>query len=183
MCKQHAGTTKRRAKGSKAKYGRPGRRNEITPVVIFEVGFWVYEECLGLNQPEYIKQYQNESPLRSSRIFRPSNTTKPTSNNNANATATLIRRRVHTLAPLMSFQAPRAANPAKAATPMTALISMPVCRGHTLSRTVNTTNVIPSRKYEMEMRDNRKRIEALRGTRFATTTEVISEGVSAGWGC
>lgn len=66
---------------------------------------------------------------------------------------------------------------------MTVLISIPVCRGHTLSRMVDTTNVIPSRKYEMETRDNKERMKALRGIKFAITTEVMTEGDLAGWGC
>jgi len=41
---------------------------------------------------------------------------------------------------------------------------------------VDITNVIPSRKYEMETRDNKERIEALRGIKFAITTEVMTEG-------
>lgn len=42
----------------------------------------------------------------------------------------------------------------------------------------NTTNARPSKKYESAAKDKKERITARLGTEFATTTGVISEGVT-----
>jgi hypothetical protein len=105
----------------------------------------------------------------------PSSTTSAMSRPKAAAIAALVRLRNQTSTPWISFHEPRAARPAKAASPTTALIWMPELRGQDLSSTAYSTKVRPSRRKDKAERERRVKINARRGTRVATTTEVIGE--------
>lgn len=115
------------------------------------------------------------APLPDAVMDNPRKIVKSISTINDKATASLTRFNDHTEWPWTSFQAPMAARPENATSPMTALYSIPVSRGQCLRRTAKMTKVKPSEKYVNEERVRKRRMEPRRGMRFATTTEVMGD--------